>query len=1062
MKKILSLLSLLMLFVVGASAQDEATYTVVGNSAAIFGTEWAPTLEANDMVKGGDGIYTKTFEGVALENGFKLEYKVVKNHSWDVSWGNPSGNDGNADYTVWQGNGTYNVTFSFNPDGAFADGLQVACAMVNPALEQAKAGLQELITKLGAFNLSTLADDIAAAQTALDDTGATVETIAAATAALKAAAKEKVTEALALAEQFANTYGYNNGTFAMALTMAKSYVAQEKWNDLANAMPTFATQAKAKVQDALTKIKGYAETIDYEPFTADLTAIETAIAGEDYFATIEALQKAADDFLVGAQNFIDEVKTIDTEGKEKGAELAAALAAAEEAMDSETANIVDKGDAIKKLVQAYRAFMEANPVAEPVYTVAGGLNTENGGEADTMFGTTWDPTLTENDMVKGDDGIYTKTFENVSLLWGDRIYYKVAKDHAWTESWGFGAQNADYNVEEDGTYNVTFKFNPDATFDNGFNVDCILEKAGDEPVLTTFEVYVTNVPEGFGTPYAYVWSSTGEVSAAWPGDKMQTMRDEDTYEITGYRWQVEALSAPENIIFNNGKDGDAKIQTADLQFVDKKTYDLTELLTPAVDPFANVTVDPVEGDVSSLSEFTLTFANAVNVQGLFGEDTDKPYLISADNSFVEYGEYDYGPKEEGQTVTNQVVVRLAAEVATAGAYTLVIPAGTILADEQTNAEDLKFNYTVKGEKQFNVYVVNVPEGFGTPWAYAWSGDGDAAVPVKAWPGDKMGISEMNDDMTVVTKWVFQVTAAEAPEHIIFNNGKDGDEKVQTADLDFEDGKVYDLSELLGIEPVDPFANVTVDPVEGDVSSLSEFTLTFANAVNVQGLFGEDTDKPYLISADNSFVEYGEYDYGPKEEGQTVTNQVVVRLAAEVATAGAYTLVIPAGTILADEQTNAEDLKFNYNIKAGETTFEIFVKNVPEGFGKPYIYVWSGETQFAGAWPGTQMTTPYQFDDGSMGFTWQITLAEAPENLIFSNGKNADEEGAMQTKDLVFENRKVYDLTELLKENGIVTGISAVNAAIAEGAVVYNLQGVRVEKAYKGGLYIVNGKKVMMK
>ena len=42
-----------------------------------------------------------------------------------------------------------------------------------------------------------------------------------------------------------------------------------------------------------------------------------------------------------------------------------------------------------------------------------------------------------------------------------------------------------------------------------------------------------------------------------------------------------------------------------------------------------------------------------------------------------------------------------------------------------------------------------------------------------------------------------------------------------------------------------------------------------------------------------------------------------------------------------------------------------------------------------------------------------------------------------------------------------TGISAIKAAMAEGTVVYDMQGRRVENPAKG-LYIVNGKKVVLK
>ncbi len=99
----------------------EAVYTVAGNCTAIFGTEWDASNEANDLVKVKGSVYSKTFEGVELTNDYMVEYKIVVNHSWDESYGN---NGKNADYTVWEGDGKYDVTFTFN-----AETKEVACEM---------------------------------------------------------------------------------------------------------------------------------------------------------------------------------------------------------------------------------------------------------------------------------------------------------------------------------------------------------------------------------------------------------------------------------------------------------------------------------------------------------------------------------------------------------------------------------------------------------------------------------------------------------------------------------------------------------------------------------------------------------------------------------------------------------------------------------------------------------------------------------------------------------------------------------------------------------------------
>ena len=82
-------------------------------------------------------------------------------------------------------------------------------------------------------------------------------------------------------------------------------------------------------------------------------------------------------------------------------------------------------------------------------------------------------------------------------------------------------------------------------------------------------------------------------------------------------------------------------------------------------------------------------------------------------------------------------------------------------------------------------------------------------------------------------------------------------------------------------------------------------------------------------------------------------------------------------------------------------------------------------------------------------------------------KDADEADVTVTKLLGQENAygftmpaKAVTVTVTFKEKG-GTGIKVVEADALENAVIYNMQGVRVEKAEKG-LYIVNGRKVVIK
>ena len=91
----------------------EYTYTVAGNSAAIFGEEWNTTLAANDMtLDETDGLYKLQKDSVEISAGFTLKYKVVQNHSWGTNWGKTPGGD-DQDYTFNE-SGLYNLTFIFD------------------------------------------------------------------------------------------------------------------------------------------------------------------------------------------------------------------------------------------------------------------------------------------------------------------------------------------------------------------------------------------------------------------------------------------------------------------------------------------------------------------------------------------------------------------------------------------------------------------------------------------------------------------------------------------------------------------------------------------------------------------------------------------------------------------------------------------------------------------------------------------------------------------------------------------------------------------------------------
>ena len=91
---------------------------------------------------------------------------------------------------------------------------------------------------------------------------------------------------------------------------------------------------------------------------------------------------------------------------------------------------------------------------EKVWTIAG---------EEALMGSGWDTTDTNNDMTDMGDGTFQLVKTNVTLE-AKTYTYKVVANHSWSENYGgdYNDGNAGIEIEADGTYDITFVFNPES------------------------------------------------------------------------------------------------------------------------------------------------------------------------------------------------------------------------------------------------------------------------------------------------------------------------------------------------------------------------------------------------------------------------------------------------------------------------------------------------------------------------------------------------------------------------------------------------------------------------
>lgn len=454
------------------------TYTVAGSDAAIFGEAWNPALTTNDMTLA-NGVYTWTKAQLNLTAG-TIEFKVVKNHSWDIAY--PAQN-----YVLnIAEDGEYTITITFDPttETVAAEAVKNEPLADPTNCVEAAAAAMSVSANNELYNdgaVYTIEGYVTGIKTAYSDQYHNISFWMADAAdggevlqAYRAACASEA-DAPQVGDKVAVTGSltkYNTTPeFAAGCTYVIIPVAPVEEDgviyDWAGEIGTTVLGATG-VEVSTVKIHTNTDAVPAIKFGSSFVyadgkwlAIKPAKGGfkAGDVLSVAAVFNNADDTKYAqidlrAANgdtriwLSDSASTIN--GRTQAGEPIVQTYTLEADQDSLFLGRYGNTGMFVTLINVVRGGEVVPPTPEHTYTVAG--------SSAELFGTAWTPSIEDNDMVKQEDGSYK--FEKTGLeLAAGIIEFKVCEDHAWTNCWP--AQNYQLSIAESGIYTITITFDAD-------------------------------------------------------------------------------------------------------------------------------------------------------------------------------------------------------------------------------------------------------------------------------------------------------------------------------------------------------------------------------------------------------------------------------------------------------------------------------------------------------------------------------------------------------------------------------------------------------------------------
>lgn len=373
----------------------------------------------------------------------------------------------------------------------------------------------------------------------------------------------------------------------------------------------------------------------------------------------------------------------------------------------------------------------------------------------------------------------------------------------------------------------------------------------------------------------------------------------------------------------------------------------------------------------------------------------------------------------------------------------------------TSASNMEYN---SGDKVV-YFSNNTGDDWSSVYCYAW---GTGSESLGGWPGKaatQVGTVNIYDEgsSSVITRKLWKVTVPNTPEgaNLIFNNN--GGQQV--SDVSCQYGLYYSVNASIVVSPKAAAAQpktVTIY-VKSNHNGLNIWAWNGSTNL-VDGswpgprLSTKNNDGWYSYTFTSDKVSFKFSDNGSQESGE-LSN----------VSSNSYYYYIDNALVKASDIQHSSGEKVVF-----------FCNTDGDDWSAVSCYAWGSGSESLGGWPGkaaTQSGTAYLFNGSNYTRKiWKVSIPNTPEgaNLIFNNNNNGQQKSDVSCQYGILYLGNGYgwvsaNSTNMLFEaNDEITGINTLTSTKQSADRWFTLSGQMISKPVHPGVYVRNGKKVIVK